>query len=100
MLFMQRDDVARGGGWIGRAARILDECGVDAVESGYLAIPEGISQIEADPRSAPRHPVPVRLQLDARRWRGARRRLRGGTGRRTGRGDAAGRHDRDRDGHV
>jgi DNA-binding NarL/FixJ family response regulator len=52
MQFMQRGDVARGGGWIGRAARILDEGGVDAVESGYLAIPEGISQIEADPAAA------------------------------------------------
>lgn len=52
MMFMQRGDVARGGGWIGRAARVLDEGGVDAVEAGYLAIPEGISQIEADPRGA------------------------------------------------
>jgi DNA-binding NarL/FixJ family response regulator len=52
MQFMQRGDVARGGGWIGRAARILDEGGVDAVESGYLAIPEGISRIEADPAAA------------------------------------------------
>jgi len=52
MMFMQRGDVARGGGWIGRAARLLDEGGVDAVESGYLAIPEGISQVEADPGAA------------------------------------------------
>jgi DNA-binding NarL/FixJ family response regulator len=52
MMFMQRSDLTRGGGWIGRAARLLDEGGIDAVERGYLAIPEGISQVEADPASA------------------------------------------------
>lgn len=52
MMFMQRGDVARGGGWMGRAARLLDEGGIDAVETGYLAIPEGISKVEADPAAA------------------------------------------------
>jgi DNA-binding NarL/FixJ family response regulator len=52
MMFMQRGDVTRGSGWIGRAARLLDEGGVDAVETGYLAIPEGISQIASDPAAA------------------------------------------------
>jgi DNA-binding CsgD family transcriptional regulator len=34
-----RGDVGRAGGWLGRAQRLLDECGADRVERGYLLLP-------------------------------------------------------------
>lgn len=40
-----RGERARGGGWVGRARRLLDECSPECVERGYLLIPEGFSQI-------------------------------------------------------
>jgi DNA-binding CsgD family transcriptional regulator len=52
MAHLQRGDVTQGGGWIGRSAHLLDEHGLDTVEWGYLAIPEGISRVEADPTAA------------------------------------------------
>jgi DNA-binding NarL/FixJ family response regulator len=52
MGFLQRGDVTQGGGWIGRAARLLDEHDLDTVERGYLAIPDGIRQVEPDPAAA------------------------------------------------
>ena len=30
----------RGGGWLARARRLVEECGEDCVESGYLLLPE------------------------------------------------------------
>lgn len=36
---------ARGGGWISRALRLLDECPPDCVERGYLLVPEGYRRI-------------------------------------------------------
>ena len=34
-----RGDAGRAGGWLGRAQRLLEECGVDRVERGYLLLP-------------------------------------------------------------
>ncbi|SRR6188472_336668 len=34
-----RGDVGRAGGWLGRAQRLLEECGIDRVERGYLLLP-------------------------------------------------------------
>jgi DNA-binding NarL/FixJ family response regulator len=34
-----RGEVGRAGGWVGRAQRVLGECGGDRVESGYLLLP-------------------------------------------------------------
>jgi len=36
---------ARGGGWIGRGQRLLDQAGVDCVERGYLALPAGLGAL-------------------------------------------------------
>jgi DNA-binding CsgD family transcriptional regulator len=36
---MNRGERARGGGWFARAQRVLDECGQDCVERGYLFVP-------------------------------------------------------------
>lgn len=34
-----RGEAGRAGGWLGRAQRLLDECGADRVERGYLLLP-------------------------------------------------------------
>ncbi|HEX6724630.1 MAG TPA: LuxR C-terminal-related transcriptional regulator [Gaiella sp.] len=34
-----RGEAGRAGGWLGRAQRLLDECGTDRVERGYLLLP-------------------------------------------------------------
>lgn len=47
-----RGEVGRAGGWLGRAQRLLDECGGDRVERGYLLLPvifeqEAVGDLEA-----------------------------------------------------
>jgi ATP/maltotriose-dependent transcriptional regulator MalT len=42
-----RGEVARGGGWLGRAQRLLDESGSDGVERGYLLLPAALGAAEA-----------------------------------------------------
>lgn len=50
---LQRGERARGGGWVARAERLLEECGPDCVERGYLLIPLGLRAIgEGDGRAA------------------------------------------------
>lgn len=39
---VQRGDMAQGGGWLARAARMIDEHGLDTVERGYLLVPEAL----------------------------------------------------------
>lgn len=39
---LARGQPAQGSGWIARARRVLDESGRDAVERGYLLLPEGL----------------------------------------------------------
>jgi DNA-binding CsgD family transcriptional regulator len=34
-----RGEIGRAGGWLGRAQRLLEECGADRVERGYLLLP-------------------------------------------------------------
>jgi DNA-binding CsgD family transcriptional regulator len=52
MTLLRRGDVTQGGGWFGKAAHLLDEHDLDAVERGYLAIPEGTRLEESDPAAA------------------------------------------------
>jgi DNA-binding CsgD family transcriptional regulator len=47
-----RGQHARGGGWLGRAQRLVDERLPGSVEQGYLMIPAGLQALEADPASA------------------------------------------------
>jgi len=42
---LQKGERARGGGWISRAVRLLEECGSDCVERGYLFLPDGLKRI-------------------------------------------------------
>jgi DNA-binding CsgD family transcriptional regulator/tetratricopeptide (TPR) repeat protein len=39
MLLLDRGEMARGGGWLARARRILDETQEDCVEEGYVLVP-------------------------------------------------------------
>ncbi|MEU2230582.1 helix-turn-helix transcriptional regulator [Streptomyces vietnamensis] len=47
-----RGETARGGGWLARARRLLDEGGIDCVERGYLLFPEGMRLLHKDPVAA------------------------------------------------
>lgn len=50
---MQRGRHAEGGGWFGRAKRLLDEHAVDAVERGYLLLPAAKRTMDSgDPGAA------------------------------------------------
>lgn len=44
---MLRGDRARGGGWLARARRLVEEDGDDCVESGYLLIPAALAALAA-----------------------------------------------------
>jgi DNA-binding CsgD family transcriptional regulator len=52
MGFAQRGDGIQAGAWLGRLARLLEEHDLDTVERGYLAIPDGIRNVETDPATA------------------------------------------------
>lgn len=48
-----RGEEARGGGWIGRAGRLVADSGRDCAEPGYLLIPAGLGRLGAgDPAEA------------------------------------------------
>ena len=50
---LNRGEVARGGGWLARARRLLDEANRDCVERGYLLMPAGIESFSTgDPATA------------------------------------------------
>jgi len=40
-----KGEVARGGGWLGRAQRLLDEAGQECAERGYLLVPVALTQL-------------------------------------------------------
>ena len=44
---MLRGEAARGGAWLTRAGRLLDQSGRDCVEQGYVLVPAGLERIEA-----------------------------------------------------
>ena len=44
---LNRGDLARGGGWIDRGQRLLDEAGLECVEQGYLRYPVALRAIFA-----------------------------------------------------
>jgi DNA-binding CsgD family transcriptional regulator len=50
---LDRGEIARGGGWLARAARLLDEGQHDCVERGYLLVPVALQSLDAgDPAAA------------------------------------------------
>jgi DNA-binding CsgD family transcriptional regulator len=51
--FLNRGEVARGGGWLARAHRLLDDRQQDCVEQGYLLWPVGMQRlVEGDAEAA------------------------------------------------
>src|SRR6266536_3253673 len=44
---LNRGEATRGGGWLARARRLLDEARRDCVEKGYLLVPAGIQSFAA-----------------------------------------------------
>ena len=50
---LQRGELARGGGWVARARRLLDDGQLDCVEQGYLLVPAALqSLVEGDAAAA------------------------------------------------
>jgi DNA-binding CsgD family transcriptional regulator len=53
MALMQRNEMAQAGGWLARAARLIEETGYDGSERGRLLIPDGLrSLMSGDPVTA------------------------------------------------
>ena len=53
MMLIQRGDMAVGGGWLGRAARLVEESGLECVEGGFILIPQALRLLDAgDPAAA------------------------------------------------
>ena len=44
---VQRGEMAQGGGWLARAATLVDQHGLDCVERGYLLLPEALMAMGA-----------------------------------------------------
>jgi ATP/maltotriose-dependent transcriptional regulator MalT len=45
-MLMLRGEMAQAGGWLARARRLLDECGQECVEEGYLQVPAGYRAVQ------------------------------------------------------
>lgn len=53
LTLLQAGEYGRGGGWVARAQRLLDESGLDCVESGYLRLPVALQHLYGrDPDAA------------------------------------------------
>jgi DNA-binding CsgD family transcriptional regulator/tetratricopeptide (TPR) repeat protein len=53
ILLLLRGEVARSGGWLGRARRLLDVRGGDCAERGYLLVPAALQHlVDGDPAAA------------------------------------------------
>jgi DNA-binding CsgD family transcriptional regulator len=53
MALLQRNEMAQAGGWLARAARLIDETGYDGPERGRLLVPEALrSLMSGDPATA------------------------------------------------
>lgn len=53
MVHINRGEMAVGSGWLGRAARLVQESGADCVEAGYVLVPQALGQLDAgDPAAA------------------------------------------------
>lgn len=47
LMLFNRGEEARGGGWIGRAGRLVGDLGPDSVEQGYMLLPAGLGCLGA-----------------------------------------------------
>lgn len=49
---MNSGEFARGGAWIARGQRMLEEAGLDCVERGYILLPKAIGGLDEDPAAS------------------------------------------------
>jgi len=49
---IQQGELARGSGWLARAARVLEDAGGEHVEAGYLLLPVALQSFDDDPAGA------------------------------------------------
>jgi hypothetical protein len=58
--FAQRGDMARAGGWLGSAKRLLEQHGMEELERGYLLLPSSTRPGASSswPRGSPERPSP------------------------------------------
>jgi hypothetical protein len=52
MQLFDQGEMARAGGWLARAQRLVDELGHECVTQGYLMVPGGLQNLDADPANA------------------------------------------------
>lgn len=45
---LEAGEVSLGSGWLGKAHQLVEACGEDCVERGYLLVPEGIGRFDED----------------------------------------------------
>lgn len=65
LTLVQRSEHARGGGWLARAHRVLEEASLDCVEQGYLRVPAALQTLEGgDPEAAYRSFVEITQVAD------------------------------------
>lgn len=65
LTLVQRGEHARGGGWLARAQRILEDTALDCVEQGYLRVPAALQTLEGgDPEAAYRSFVEISAMAD------------------------------------
>jgi DNA-binding CsgD family transcriptional regulator len=50
--FMNTGEMARAGGWLARAQRVIDERQLDCAECGYLLLPAAIESCDGDPATS------------------------------------------------
>jgi DNA-binding CsgD family transcriptional regulator len=50
-LLLRAED-AQASGWLARTRRILDDCGADCVERGYLLVTDALAVLDSDPMAA------------------------------------------------
>ncbi|GAB4003884.1 hypothetical protein GCM10029992_47280 [Glycomyces albus] len=67
LLLVMRGEHARGGGWIARARRLVEDAPFDCVESGYLRLPAALGALEGGDGAAA-HEIFVELTGIAERF--------------------------------
>lgn len=66
----QRGDTARGGGWMARARRLVEDHGLDCVGAGYLLLPDALAALGSGDHSRA-HDLSVEAERFGRRFHDA-----------------------------
>jgi ATP/maltotriose-dependent transcriptional regulator MalT len=68
ILLFQRAQHARGGGWLSRAQRLVDDAGLDCAARGYLLVPAALHALDAEHDAARAHELFGQVSAIARRF--------------------------------